>query len=131
MEITDELKLDVWNKCRVSDIYDESKVRKDACGAWILFDEYGNINSPFGWEIDHIVPESRLHKFGVKQEYIDNIINLRALNIKNNRKKGDSYPVYSIAICAKDDDQNEEVLKTLVVNEKLQKELREYFKVEI
>jgi hypothetical protein len=32
--------------------------RKDQCGAWIARNQYGNRNSRYGWEVDHIKPES-------------------------------------------------------------------------
>ena len=31
----------------------------DICGAPIKFSHYGDRGSEFGWEIDHIIPESR------------------------------------------------------------------------
>ena len=48
----------VWGKALPLLNDDPNRVRKDKCGAWIVFDEYGNRNSQFGWEIDHIKPDS-------------------------------------------------------------------------
>jgi len=35
------------------------KLRHDICGTPILLEEYGNTSSQYGWEIDHIHPESK------------------------------------------------------------------------
>ena len=55
----DNLILQVWNKGQVVPGYDSSKYRKDQCGAWMTFSEYGNRSSVYGWEIDHITPQSK------------------------------------------------------------------------
>ena len=73
----------VWNKAfPVVDI-DESKKRKDICGAWIERNQYGTTNQT-GWEIDHIKP--------VASNGTDAIDNLQPLQWGNNRNKGDSWP---------------------------------------
>ena len=61
--------------------HDPHLVRKDACGAWIQWDHYGNRGSDWGWEVDHITPVS---KGGG-----DGLLNLRALHWKNNAAKQD------------------------------------------
>ena len=71
----------VWGKALPLLNDDPNRVRKDKCGAWIVFDEYGNRNSQFGWEIDHIIPSS---KGGT-----DEIENLQPLQWENNVAKGD------------------------------------------
>ena len=38
----DNLILQVWNKGQAVPGYDSSKYRKDQCGAWMTFSEYGN-----------------------------------------------------------------------------------------
>ena len=55
--------------------------RKDQCEAWIRFDDYGNRNSKYGWEIDHIKPVSEGGK--------DILSNLRPLHWKNNASRQD------------------------------------------
>ena len=49
----------IWRKGKVVLGYDSSKYRQDEAGAWIVFDHYGNTDSDFGWEIDHIYPKSK------------------------------------------------------------------------
>lgn len=75
------LKIAVWNKGCIVLGYDQNKWRKDVCGAWIGWDYYGNRNSDYGWEIDHITPVARGGE--------DMIKNLRPLHWKNNASKQD------------------------------------------
>lgn len=56
----------------------------DACRNLIKRFEYGNTKSPYGWEIDHIRPVSMGGR--------DNIENLRPLQWRTNRTKGDNFP---------------------------------------
>jgi hypothetical protein len=70
----------VWRKAvRVSDDNDRMGFRKDACGAWIRWADYGNRNSQWGWEIDHIL--------GVASGGSDSLSNLRPLQWENNVAK--------------------------------------------
>lgn len=70
----------VWEKGLTTN-YDPRKYRKDNCGAWIARDKYGVRDSKYGWEIDHITPES--------QGGSDALSNLRPLQWENNAKKSD------------------------------------------
>lgn len=101
----------VWDKGIIVDGYDKDLYRRDAAGAWIAFHSYGNRDSVFGWEIDHVYPQAMGGD--------DDIKNLRPLHWRNNESKGDSYPVYMIKLKAVDD-HNEEVNESRTVNEQLQ-----------
>lgn len=68
----------VWNKGKSVQNNDLDMWKKDQCGAWIKRMEYGNRNSQYGWEIDHISPEG-----------IDDLSNLRPLQWKNNLDKSE------------------------------------------
>jgi hypothetical protein len=77
MPFTDEEIQAVWNKGKVT--YNDPKVwRKDQCDAWIHRNRYGNRDSKWGWEIDHINPNGG-----------DSLANLRPLQWKNNLAKSE------------------------------------------
>ena len=82
----------VWQKGTIVFGYDSNTIRKDSCGAFIKRNDYGNTNSSFGWEIDHIKP--------VAKNGTDDLINLQPLQWENNRHKSDNYPQWSCAIKA-------------------------------
>lgn len=69
----------VWKKGTVVSNNDPDVWRKDQCGAWIDRRHYGDRDSQYGWEIDHIKPES---KGGG-----DELSNLRPLQWENNASK--------------------------------------------
>lgn len=130
MIITEELKRNVWNKGIICERYPSDKIRTDACGAFMLYDKFGDRDSIFGWEIDHIIPKSFLGG-NVDEERADNIINLRPLNWKNNASKSDNYPFYSASLTASDDlTTNVTTEEGKVVNERVQRELKEWFNLE-
>ena len=124
--ITRELIESVWEKGRIIDGYDKNIIRQDACGAWIRSDKYGDRNSVFGWEIDHIYPKSRLRERNVPDEEIDSMDNLRPLNWINNESKGTDYPVYHARIKAVDN-KNEECDNEYTVNENTQSRIAQLF----
>ena len=69
----------VWEKgTRVANA-DPNQWRKDCCGAWINREQYGNRDSEYGWEIDHITPRSN--------DGPDCLSNLRPLHWYNNAHK--------------------------------------------
>lgn len=104
----------VWQKAEKVRGINPDYVRKDACGAWIVKDQYGNRNSPFGWEIDHVIPLS----LGGP----DIFVNFRAMHWENNISKGDDYPVYFCAVIAQGN-TNIHYSKQFTVNRNLQKQI--------
>lgn len=69
----------VWNKAIRMPGYDPSLFRADRYGNVICFYQYGNRQSPWGWEIDHIYPQSRGGS--------SRLANLQPLHWRNNVRK--------------------------------------------
>lgn len=88
----------VWRKGRVVPGVDPNKWRKDACGAWISYSQYGNRDSVFGWEIDHIVAAKPW------EDDDDSLSNLQPLHWANNAAKSDG-----ALVCAVTADGNKNV----------------------
>lgn len=108
----------VWEKGRIVAGYDSAIIRKDPCGAWIMRNDYGNTNSKFGWEIDHIYPES----LGGD----DNLLNLRPMHWENNKSKGDDYPVYQVAVQS-DGADNITINTQYSINKDIQSKIRQLY----
>lgn len=83
-----EIIIAVWNKGIIVQGVTSSLRRKDICGAWIDYNQYGNRNSDTGWEIDHIKP--------VSNGGSDSISNLRPLHWQNNARKSDGNLVCAV-----------------------------------
>ena len=69
----------VWEKGIVDPSYNSNIWRKDKYGTWIGRAFYGNRDSEYGWEIDHIRP--------VAEGGTDDIFNLQPLHWQNNVAK--------------------------------------------
>lgn len=79
----------VWEKAKKVDGLDPNIYRQDVGGAWMQKDKYGKEES-FGWEIDHMFPES----LGGNE----NTANLQAMQWENNRTKADNFPNYTTSV---------------------------------
>ncbi len=75
----DETKNKIWSKGEKIYPNDPSNWRKDQCEAYINWKQYGNRDSDYGWEIDHIDCDRNNNELS----------NLRPLQWKNNLDKGD------------------------------------------
>lgn len=74
-----ELEEAVWTKGRVIVGFDANVWRHDVNGTVIQHDAYGNRQSEYGWEIDHIVP--------VSQRGSNALSNLRPLHWRANASR--------------------------------------------
>ncbi len=118
MEYSADLIESVWDKGMPIEGYDSNFIRQDACGAWILKEAFSKLNNDFAWGIEHILPTS----LGGD----DNLVNLRPMNIQNIIAKANDYPEYYSALQA-DGSNNVEVRSLHVVNEELQRKLKEIY----
>ena len=84
-----EIKDILWEKAVIIDEYNPNIWRKDFSGAWIRKDQYG-MESKYGWEIDHLKPQS--------QGGTDEVKNLIPIHWKNNRTKSNDYPEFKTAV---------------------------------
>ena len=78
MAWSEEMVQAVWEKGSPVGTNDKGRWRQDECDAWIGRDEYGDRQSEYGWEIDHISPGGS-----------DSLSNLRPLQWQNNIRKSD------------------------------------------
>lgn len=79
MSFSSQVIQQVWEKATIVPENDPNVFRKDQCTAWIRRPNYGDRNSAYGWEVDHIKPES--------EGGSDDLVNLRPLHWKNNAAK--------------------------------------------
>ncbi len=126
--MTEEQIQEAWDRATVVDGFDKNRYRKDACGAWIIRNKYGDTDSLYGWQVDHIVPQSLLRDKGFCESMIDNSLNLRALQHENNKSKSDDYPSYT-AVVTSEGTENVRVTKFLEVNSKKQEALKRLYNI--
>ncbi len=69
----------VWLKAKPEG--EEAEEKPDVCATLMRREDYGNRESEFGWEVDHISPVS---KGGT-----DDLVNLQPLHWRNNLDKGE------------------------------------------
>ena len=81
MSYSENQRQSVWEKGRLASNNDPAVWRMDRCGAWFRRDHYGRTDYEYGWEIDHLVPQSRGGS--------DELANLQPLQWENNRAKQD------------------------------------------
>ncbi len=120
-----EFRKKVWERGVPVEEYDPQIIRKDAAGAWIIFDRYKK-DDPFGWEIDHVFPRKLLAEQQIDEALWDNIQNLRPMNFANKKSKGTSYPNYIVRMKS-DGDSNVECEESFTVNQELQEALGHLF----
>ena len=75
-------KQQVWQKGKTITGRDPSIYRMDDYGKIIKYSEYGNRQSLYGWEIDHIIPQAL--------DGSDSLSNLRPLHFRRNAHFGAS-----------------------------------------
>ena len=126
--MTEEQIQEAWDRATIVDGFDKNRYRKDACGAWIIRNKYGDSDSLYGWEVDHIVPQSLLRDKGFSENMINNSLNLRALQHENNSSKLDDYPSYTAVVTSKGT-ENVRVTKYLEVNSKKQEVLKKLYNI--
>ena len=128
MNLSEKEKDRIFRKARKIEGLDADEWRMDACDAIIYRHSYGRNDDFFGWEVDHIVPQSLLEENGVPQNLIDDFRNLRPLNWRNNVSKGDDYPSYKVEIQSEDGGESNVICsRRRTVNQAKQKELRELY----
>ena len=108
-----------WEKGVSVEGYDNTKFRKDVCGAWMQRDKY-ETEEIHGWKINHIYPVS---KGGT-----DDIVNLRPMHWENDRSKQDDYPSYSCAVKS-NGSKNVKSDETRTIYKELQETLKTKYKI--
>ena len=108
----------VWEQGRIIPNYNPDLFRQDVAGAWIIREQYGNTDSMYGWEIEHIYPQAL--------GGTDELFNVRPMQWKNNRSKGDNYPQYMAKVTSREN-QNVEVDTPCVVSQAKQKEISDFY----
>ena len=129
MEFSEDDIQGAWDRATAVVGFDKTRFRKDACGAWIMRNKYGDTDSLYGWVIDHIIPRALLKEKGIVDEKkVSAAINLRALQHENNTSKSDDYPSYTAVVTSKGA-ENVKEWNFLQVNKKKQEELNNFYEL--
>jgi len=125
---TSDQLLQIWEKGVAVLGYDSHEYRKDVCGAWMHYSKYGDRNSKYGWEIDHIYPRKKAEEH---HHNADVLANLRPMQWENNQMKGLDYPEYKARVRAsnENDGKNVDDIRKFHVNEQTQQILSQYFEL--
>ncbi len=120
--IDESKRLEIWNRLRTVSGKDPDEFRLDPCGALIRWSKYGDRSDDYGWEVDHVIPKIVLSRRGVVEEEIDDLVNLRPMQWKNNDAKATDYPAYHTMV-KYDGSHNVSIEGVFEVNRNLQREL--------
>jgi hypothetical protein len=118
--MTEENINSAWERATKVDNFDSNQFRKDSCGAWIIRSHYGQRDSVYGWEVDHVYPQSMGGG--------DDLENLRAMQWENNMSKGDDYPDYK-AVVQSEGNKNVRKEGQFTVNASLQATLKKLYDI--
>lgn len=97
--MNEELKQRIWKKARVVPGYDPNKIRKDAAGAWMVYEHFKSKNQTFAWDIEHIAPRDLIDE---KYSY-DDEMNLRPMHVLNVDENKKDFPLYEAGATSNDD----------------------------
>jgi len=86
MSVDQQTIISVWQKGKIIPGNNPNVFRQDSCGAWLRFSDYGNRQSKYGWEIDHITSGGP-----------DYLSNLRPLHWRNNVEKSNGRLACAVA----------------------------------
>ncbi len=126
MSIDYQLIDSVLQKGRDVDGYPKGNVKIDACGAFIIKELYDGDND-YAWVIDHIIPQSFLEGMGVPEELINDIVNLRPLNRRNDVSKGNDFPNYEASV-TRSGDHNIEKSQNRTINAEVLEEILNFYR---
>lgn len=93
-----ELKDIVWQFVQIVEEYNFVCICKDVCGVWIVYVDFNNCNSFFGWELDYIYFVLCLKLQNVLEELWDNLLNICVFYWQNNQSKGNFYFMYMVVV---------------------------------
>lgn len=75
MSYSKEVVDQVWEKGRATGNRDSNEWRKDECGAWIRYNQYGSEESGFGWKILNVSAGGVTEPEGLRPFHVENDFN--------------------------------------------------------